>query len=258
MHHSKGRGPRRRRREDPEAAERAAFREKVQKLEQSMGLEKPLAVRVARGELSLSEAVETMARKDRVEALVRRHGFSRALASQIALGHADLDYHLRKLRLAQHLEEHGSRSVLDEAAADGELRLFGLHGHRQVRARVAGLERFHVVLAKDGQEVREHKLQAKYVVAAGDAKKLNRVLKWDAAQKAVTEPIKRPQDRYALSDRRLFSMLDREMTVAVTLLEGEVLRGVPVWMSRYELGLVLKGKLQVTVLRHAIADLREA
>ena len=258
MHHSKGRGPRRRRREDPEAAERAAFREKVQKLEQGMGLEKPLAVRVARGELSLSDAVETMARKDRVEALVRRHGFSRALASQIALGHADLDYHLRKLRLAEHLDEHGKRSVLDDAAADGELRLFGLHGHRQLRARVAGLERFHVVLQRDGKQEREHKLQVKYVAAAGDAKKLNRVLKWDPERKAVTEPILRPQDRYALSDRRLFSLLDREMTVAVTLLEGEVFRGVPVWMSRYEVALQLKGKLMLTVLRHAIADLVEA
>jgi len=253
----KGRGPRGRRREDPDAAEKEAFRQRVHELETGMGLEKPLAVRVARNELSLSDAVETMARRDRVESLVRRHGFTRALATQIALGHADLDHQLRKRRLAQHLADNAQHSVLDDALADGELRGFGLHGERQLRARVVDVGRFEVGLQKDGEELREHKLQLKYAVAAADLKKFGRALRF-CADRGPREPIVRPQDRYPMSDRRLFGLLDRELTVAVTLLEGELLRGRITSLSRFELQLQLKGKLEVVVFRHAVCELSEA
>jgi sRNA-binding regulator protein Hfq len=52
--------------------------------------------------------------------------------------------------------------------------------------------------------------------------------------------------------------MDDAVEVTATTLEGEQLRGVVVWFGRYEFGLKLKGDAEITVFRHALADLKES
>jgi sRNA-binding regulator protein Hfq len=56
----------------------------------------------------------------------------------------------------------------------------------------------------------------------------------------------------------LFGYHDVGIEVVVTLLEGEVLRGIVAWFSRYEFALTVKGGVQVTVFRHALVNVTEA
>jgi hypothetical protein len=201
-----------------------------------------------------------MAFRDEVQALMTRHDLNRALATQIALGQADLGYVLMRRRVEAHLLANRERSILDTAAADGREVSLGLHGHATLRAKVRAVEKYDVVLVESetGAEQRIHKLQLKYAYAPDDHKRVRKSLDYDKARReAAVEPIPRPQDRYACSDRRLGLALDRKLPVTAVTLEGECFTGELAWVARYEFAVRTKGGAEVVVFRHALAELRE-
>lgn len=227
-------------------------RAKADKLHAS-GMPFQMAMAVAQGRLELNEALERLSRKERVNRLMEKHDLSRALATQIVIGHADLDQVLARRRLESHRESHRERTVLVPGA--GAL-TFVCHGGRQIKGAVAAVEPYDVRLAPDGggDPVEVHKLQIKYAYPSADWKKVKKAVRAEKAAPSV-EPVVRPQDRYTCSDRRLFGYLDRKQEVTVTLLEGDELRGEVTWFSRYEFGLKLKTDVEVTVFRHALANI---
>ncbi len=239
--------------------EKSDFWVRVEGLEGTTGLPRGLAQQVAAGQLTVNQALEKLAFQDRVDRLMKKHGLGRALATQVALGHTDLEQVLRKHRMTVHKEEHYGRSILDEVHAGGEPRAFGVHGGRTITGTVANLDRYEVhLLDKNGETKVVHKLQFKYAFRVADAKRVKRALRFDRALKdAPREPILRPQDRYTCSDRRFFGYVDNQSSVVVTTLEGDIFRGEIRWMSRYEFGLKLKGGVELTIFRHALADLSE-
>ncbi len=215
---------------------------------------------MAAGRADLNELLKRMAFQDEVQALMNRHELNRALATQIVLGQANLDQVLTRRRVEAQLAANRARSVLDAAAADGRELTVGIHGHKQLRVKVAAVERYDVVLVETegGAEHRVHKLQLKYAYAPDDHKKVRKSLDYDKARReAVVEPIPRPQDRYACSDRRLGVALDRKLPVTAVTLEGECFTGEIAWVARYEFGLRTRSGAEVVVFRHALADLRE-
>lgn len=236
--------------------ERSAIRDRAHELTKS-GMPYQMAMAVAQGRLELNEALERLARRNEVEQLMRKYELNRALATQIALGHADLEQFLFKRRLGEHREAHRDRSVLDEAAADGVERAFALHGKRLVRGVVSAVDAYHATITGSDGEEQHHKLQFKYAYDPADWKRVRKVLKKDKdLSKSPKDPIDRPQDRYTISDRRLFGYHDQSKQIDVTLLEGEQLRGQVAWFGRYEFGLTIKGDVEMTIFRHALANVR--
>ncbi len=221
------------------------------------GMPMQMAMAVAHGKLSLNDALERMARSEAVDKLVERHSLSRGLAMQIALGQIELAYVLAQRRFIAHREQYRDRSVLDEVAGSGAVLSFALHGQRKVVGRIDIADAYLLRIAcEDGSTEDLHKLQVKFVFPAEEYKRVRKVLKSDK-EVPVREPIPRPQDRYTCSDRRLFRYLDEALEVVATTLEGDQLRGQVAWFSRFEFGLQLKGGASVTVMRHALHDLRE-
>jgi sRNA-binding regulator protein Hfq len=51
--------------------------------------------------------------------------------------------------------------------------------------------------------------------------------------------------------------MEQRQVLFFTLLEGEVLRGAISGFSRYEITLSMKGELPLTILQHAVYDLRD-
>ena len=51
--------------------------------------------------------------------------------------------------------------------------------------------------------------------------------------------------------------MKEKKVVFMTLLEGEIVRGIIAGFSRYEITVHLKGGTAITVLRHSIYDLRD-
>jgi sRNA-binding regulator protein Hfq len=224
------------------------------------GMPMQMAMAVAYGKLPLNEALEKLARREQVNRLMERHSLSRALATQIVLGQASLDQVLSRRRLSEHRESHRARSVLEEHAATGAPVTLLLHGHRRLMGRILVVDAYMFrVKPEEGEPEDIHKLQVKAAFDPEAYKRVRKILKFDKElEKAPIAPIARPQDRYTCSDRRLFRYMDEKTEVQVTLLEGEVIRGVIGWFSRYEFGLKLKsGDAEVVVFRHALHDLRE-
>lgn len=218
------------------------------------GLSRPVAIQVATGQLELDTVLQRMALQARVDSLIRRHELSRALATQIAMGQADLDRVLFKRRMSVHLETHRERSLLTRSVQESLPIHLALHGHKYVEGVVTEVDQYEFVLGGE----RIHKLQAKWGGVLADKKKGRRALSWDKARKATQEPVWKPQDRYNCSNRRLFGLLDREAQVELSLREGEVFRGQLAWVGRFELGLAVKGKVELTIFRHALENLGEA
>lgn len=236
-----------------------AVRRRASELEQSMGLPPGLAVRVARGDLELNEVIKRMAVRDQAETLMRRHALEKALATQVALGMADLDAVLQRRRMQEHLDRFRNRSALDDAAASGAEVVLHVLGGALIRAILTAVDpyRFRWRSPEGAEEAEAHKLTVKLVHAAADRKAVRKVLRSDPALRAQGRaPSERPQDRYGCSNRRLFTLLDAATPVQVTTVEGDVLAGKLVWISRFEFGLQLKGGAEVAFMRHALADLR--
>lgn len=238
-------------RRKPAAVNEEAVRARADALHRD-GMPFQMAMAVAHGRMDLSEALERMARKDRVERLVEEHGLTRALATQVAMGHADLNLILRRQRLEAHRTEHRDRTWLEV----GRPVTLGLHGKRVVTGQIQEATAYSLLFRHeraDGEPEEIHKLQVKYAYAPDDWKRAKKAMKIDKALAAIPrEPVVRPQDRYGCSDRRLFTYLDKEQDITVTLLEGEILRGRVTWFSRYEIGLEIRGEAEIGVFRHAL------
>ena len=256
----KSRQPPRRRWVEPGAAPRAHVRRKAEELMRDAGLPLHLAMRVAKDEIKLQEALTQMGDKDRVEKLIARHEIDRSLATQVVLGRVSLDDILTRRRLKQHIADHRSRSILDTALADGRHRVFGLHGHRLVLAKVVGVTPFGVELEASAEDARSgglgslHKLQFKYAAETEDLESVQAAIQRDS-EIEVRDPIERPQDRYRCANKRLFSWLDAETDVEIATLEGDRLRGPLNWIGRWELGMSVGKDLEIVLFRHAIGNI---
>ncbi len=236
------------------------FDRKVQDLVRSAGIPVELAREVAAGTLDLNDVIKRMAFSDEVERIISRHDLNRALATQVALGHIDLELVLSRRRIAARAAEHKSRSTLEDARVSGQELSVGPHGHKTLRGRVLAVERYEVVVAatESGTEERVHKLQIKYAFPAADYKRVKKALSYDKARRDRSiEPVVRPQDRYACSDRRLGVACDRKTHVSAVTLEGEVFSGEIVWVARYEFAIRTRQGAEIVIFRHALDDLRE-
>lgn len=216
------------------------------------GMPYQMAMAVAHGRMELNEALERMARKDKVNALMERHDLSRALATQIALGHADLDVVLARRRLETHRITHRDRTCL----VPGSRLAIVLHDGRTLKGTVGEVSAYQFAFQRDdGPEEQVHKLLVMYAYAPEDWKAVKKGVKVDKRVAAdAAAPAARPQDRYSCSDKRLFGYLDKRTEVAISLLDGETMRGTITWFSRYEFGLKLRTDALVTVFRHALKD----
>jgi hypothetical protein len=219
------------------------------------------ARQVAAGRADLNELLKRMAFQDEVQALMTRHELNRALATQVVLGQANLEQILTRRRVEAHLGANRARSILDAAAADGRELTFGVHGHRTLRARVLAVDRYEVELrdVETSAVERIHKLRIKYAYDPNDHKRVRKGLDYDRTRRDLTvEPVPRPQDRFACSDRRLGLALDHHTPVTAVTLEGECFSGEIVWVARFEFGLRTRGGGEVVLFRHALAELRES
>lgn len=245
-------------RDEGEGRVRPEVKDRAQELTKQ-GMPFQMAMAVAQGRLELNEALERLARRAEVDSLMRKYEINRALATQIAMGHADLEAFLARRRMDEHRAAHRERSILEIARDQGTVLTLGLHGGRQVTGVIRETDAYHAtVQPKAGEPEVVHKLQIKFVYPADDWKRVKKIQRKDKELSAAPRgPIERPQDRYTISDKRLFRYMDAGAAIDVTLLEGEIFRGTVAWFGRYEFGLEIKGG-EVTVFRHALQHVATA
>ena len=238
--------------------ERSELRVKAEEIQSSTGIPYNLALHVARGERTLSSVLERLVAEEKIGQLVRKHDIPKSLAAQVALGQADLEAVLLKRELDAHIHENKEKSVLVERAADGKPVGIALHGQRTVIGVVRSVDVYEFEFVPEGKDPEKiHKLQAKYAWNPDEYKLVKKGIDSAKEGRANAEPIWKPQDRYPLSDKRLFALMKSERAVAIGTLEGEILRGQVLWVGRWEIGLRMKGGGTLDVFRHAVKSIEE-
>ncbi len=243
-------------RRDPQA--HAEEKQRRQDLE-ARGLDGPLALAVARGEMSFNEALIQLAERDRARRLAQQHGLDPGLASQIARGQEDLQRVLRRRRIQEILSGDMDRSTLRNALQSTNPLLLGLHGHELRRGVVVALGRYAFSFRDDSEEVLLDKVALKYAMPVSAEPDFMRLMErhgtlWGNPK----EPIRDPVERYRCSSRRLCVLQDQQASVEVTLLEGEVLQGQISWAARYQFGFRLQNGPEITLFRHALEELKRS
>ena len=220
------------------------------------GIPYHLALAIARGKAELSEVLLRLFRNDRVNQLVAKHGLSRALATQVVLGQADLTTVLHHQRLHQYRKHHKHDSCLTKPFASNQWTCLAVYGQTLALHRITQLSRYELTLVpKHTPEAPETiaKLLLQYACLPNHQ---SRVMQARTTHPSMANhpvvPIVKPQERYAIADKTLFTLLEANKRLQLTTLEGYQFTGTLCWFARYEIGLTVAPNTQVTVFRHAI------
>jgi len=163
------------------------------------------------------------------------------------------------LGLREYLNDFYSTSIFDQAIASKKLWNLHVHDHSLIKAQITQDLKYDLHTKIDGKiEKVLPKISIKLVYPDSQSEAVKPLLKkGNKVKKLAMEPIMTPKDRYHIKNKTLFPLMKERTVVFFTLLEGEIIRGLIVGFSRYEITVDLKGAIPITILRHSIYDLRD-
>jgi sRNA-binding regulator protein Hfq len=161
--------------------------------------------------------------------------------------------------LQEYLDVNYDTSIFDQALASKEHWEVHLYGHRIIKAIVLENLKYDVkIQIKGGGDKLLAKTDIKIIYPENMSESVRPLLKEDEKIRALSlEPIIPPQKRHHIKNKSLFPLMKDRRLLFFTLLEGEIVRGIVAGFSRYEITVNLKGGVPVTILRHAVYDLRD-
>ncbi len=159
----------------------------------------------------------------------------------------------------KHLETNYGKSVFDEATSHREIFNFYCHSNESFNANVKENMKYDVLLKIEGsgEEKLVKKHDIKFLHSEQVTDSVSSQLKIDPLVKKMRlEPTENLALRNHVKNKSLYVLMNEREVLFFTLMEGEQLRGIIQDFSRYEITLLLKGGVPVTVFRHSIYDLR--
>lgn len=161
--------------------------------------------------------------------------------------------------LQEYLDANYNTSIFDQALASKEHWELHLHGHRIINAIFLENLKYDVkVQIEEGGEELLAKTDIKIIYPKNLSESVRSLLKTDEKIRNLSlDPIIPPSKRHHIKNKSLFPLMKDRRLLFFTLLEGEIVRGIPAGFSRYEISVNLKGGVPVTILRHAVYDLRD-
>ena len=163
------------------------------------------------------------------------------------------------LGLKEYLNDSYTTSIFDQAIATRNLWNLHVHDHSLIKAQITQDLKYDLGIKIDGKEEKIlPKVSIKLVYPDSQSDAVTPLLKKNnKVENLAMEPVMSPKDRYHIKNKTLFPLMKERQVVFFTLIEGEVIRGLIVGFSRYEVTVDLKGAIPVTILRHSIYDLRD-
>jgi sRNA-binding regulator protein Hfq len=161
--------------------------------------------------------------------------------------------------LQDYLDKHYQLSIFDQAKNSDVLWESHIHGHRIINVRILENLPYDLKAHVEGEGPQLiQKTDIKLIYPASVAKRVRPLIK---TEKKVMDlgllAIRSPSRRHHVKNKSLFPLMKDREVLFFTLLEGEMVKGIIADFSRYEITLNLKGGTPVTILRHAIYDLRD-
>lgn len=134
---------------------------------------------------------------------------------------------------------------------------FGLYDHTLLPATIAEFTKYDFVLQGEGDSQELPKTDVKYCYKAEDAAEIQSIIRYnEKIKKQDLKPIIQRRKRYSINTRTVVQARRTRQTIEVTMLEGEVFRGLVDWVSRYEIKMILENESKIVVFRHAICDFK--
>ena len=143
---------------------------------------------------------------------------------------------------------------------------FGLYNHTLLSVTVTGFTKYDFVLQVTlnpdpaGGEIERQELpktDVKYCYKAKDATDIQSIIYYNEEIKEQNlKPIIQRKKRYNIDTRTIVQARRDRHTIEVTMLEGEVFRGLVDWVSKYEIKMILENESKIVVFRHAICDFK--
>jgi len=161
--------------------------------------------------------------------------------------------------LNKYLEENYQKSVFDQMERDRETWILYLHGNRVISGTVKTNKRYDIIFqSENGVEEEIPKHNIKFLCLKKDASEVSKGLKVDdEVKKKKLDPIVNPENRNHIKNKTLFPLLEERALLFFTTLEGDVLGGIVGGFARYEIQVLGKKRIPVTLLRHAVYDARD-
>lgn len=153
---------------------------------------------------------------------------------------------------------HYHTSSFDALEAGGEPTRFLLHGGASLTGPVTRQTPYDIYVAGDEGETLVPKVEVKCHFPASSEEALTKLIKVDKKVKAMDlGPIHAPAHRYFIKNKTLYPLIKERQVMFITLLEGEIIKGLVENFSRYDIEMRMKGGVAITVLRHAVYDMRD-
>lgn len=151
--------------------------------------------------------------------------------------------------------EHSSFAALEKTK---EETLFLLHGHNSVKGTLARQSTYDLHIEGPDGEMVVPKVEVKAHLPSAFAESAGSLIKTDKQVAAMAlGPIHAPAHRFFIKNKTLYPLIRERQVVLITLLEGEVIKGLVDYFSRYDVGVLMKGGVSITILRHAVYDVRD-
>ena len=167
-----------------------------------------------------------------------------------------------------HTPKPKSASIPDEQSTFGDLYIqkqirlqtpmfFGLYNHVLLPGTVAEFTKYDFVLQGEAERQEMPKTDVKYCYKAEDAIDIQSIIRYNEEIKAQNfKPIIQRKKRYSINTQAIVQARRARHTIEVTMLEGEVFRGLVDWVGRYEIKIILENESKIVVFRHAICDFK--
>ncbi len=161
--------------------------------------------------------------------------------------------------LSDYLYENYDRSIFDTAFQTQAVYTFHLHPQRVISARVKAVQRYDVIMEIVGNTVETiPKLNIKYGYEEDLSSAVEQKITVDPkVRKKQLSAIPAPAQRHHIKNKSLYPLMMDRTVLFFTLLEGEIIRGIVAGFSKYDITLHIKGGIPVTILRHAVYDVRD-
>ncbi len=159
----------------------------------------------------------------------------------------------------EYLAANYGKSAFDEAVNSPDNWTLHMHGGLIEEGIINENLRFDIRFTPKGmpQEVIP-KVNIKFLYPSIISESTKGLIRIDGKIRAMgISPILSPSDRNHIKNKTIYPAMKDRTVLFFTLLEGEILKGIVTDFSRYEVTLSAKGGLPITVLRHAVYDLRD-
>ena len=128
---------------------------KALEISQISGIPYVLAIKVARGKMTLNDALLRLMRKEKINAVMKKHKIPSGIAAGIVDGNVEPGCAVNKYEAKTEIKTNESKSCLTEAMVDEKDLTIYLFGGKMVTGKVVGVDKYDFdIKLKNGEERR--------------------------------------------------------------------------------------------------------